>query len=374
MIQHAYRLPHCLCLPVAVSTGDHARYDYPVQAEINFTQVFRSLGWIQPFDDNLLRVEETDAAGNIIEPSMALQFERDPAYDAYTNAKGTLLFLLRGVTPAHTTRHFAITLGENAVARGTAVVQVQLSMAQDEGQECFQIETLNSTYLYQIRAAGLSSLLDKEGNDWISFHPWGGSDGKYRGIPNLGVPEGGFHPGFFNCRSVVLSQGPIRVRIFSETNDHLWAGMWDFYPTFARLTVLQVAAPYWFLYEGTPGGRLDLEGGYIVRSDGRRTPLAERWDELLPRPRWLYFGSSETERVIYFVHHENDEVMDSFWPMQGDMTVFGFGRLHLNRYLTQTPARFTIGLAESGDYAKAASVIYSATQPLGITVGKPEAI
>ena len=55
---------------------------------------------------------------------------------------------------------------------------------------------------------------------------------------------------------------------------------WDVFPYYARLTVLEMRTPYWFLYEstpgGNPGGQLDEDGDYCVRSDGTRTPLSER--------------------------------------------------------------------------------------------------
>lgn len=372
MIRPPYRPLRGLRLNLAVSTGEYERHDYPVQVEINWTQVLSSVGQIQPFDDGYVHLVETDAAGGIVGPDLPFQFDRDPAFDAQDYAKGTALFVLQGVTPARATRYYALLVEENAVGRVPGSMRV--SMAQDEGQECFQIETPNGTYLYQIRAAGLSSLLDRDGNDWVGFHPWGGSDGKYRGLPNLGVIEGGFHPGFLNCQSAIIYHGPIHVQVHSETNDQLWAGRWDFYPAFARFTVLKVASSYWFLYEGTPGGKLDLKGGYIVRSDGRRTPMMERWDEALPRPRWLYFGSGATERVIYFVHHpdDNQDVMDSFWPMEGNMTVFGFGRQNLNHYLTRTPGVFTVGLCESGDYGRASRVINSAIHGIEVVISQPE--
>jgi hypothetical protein len=39
----------------------------------------------------------------------------------------------------------------------------------DEGQECFEIMLENATLYYQKEAGGFSSIIDTEGNDWISF-------------------------------------------------------------------------------------------------------------------------------------------------------------------------------------------------------------
>ena len=56
----------------------------------------------------------------------------------------------------------------------------------DEGQESFEIRTDRATYLYQKAGCAFSSLIDRDGNDWISYKPKGGHKGHYRGIPNMG--------------------------------------------------------------------------------------------------------------------------------------------------------------------------------------------
>ena len=67
---------------------------------------------------------------------------------------------------------------------------------------------------------------------------------------------------------------------------------------------------------------------------------------------------------------EHDDAIDSYWPMEHNMTVFGFGRLNLNKYMTLTPAHFTIGFAESSDFASVTKLIDSVFRPLSVTVGQ----
>ena len=55
------------------------------------------------------------------------------------------------------------------------VDQVGVTDDADEGQATFRIDTAQATYQYQKTAAGFSSLLDSDGNDWISFNPTAGS-------------------------------------------------------------------------------------------------------------------------------------------------------------------------------------------------------
>ena len=124
--------------------------------------------------------------------------------------------------------------------------------------------------------------------------------------------------------------------------------------------MLRAGHPYWFLYEGTPGGALDEAGDYVVRAPGVRSSAAERWDERLPTPRWVNFGTSGSNRTLYLVHHADDGETDSYWPMEQNMTVFGFGRLGLKSSLTQTPAQFTIGFADGSANGPAQGMASSA--------------
>lgn len=59
-------------------------------------------------------------------------------------------------------------------------------------------------------------------------------------------------------------------------------------------------------------------------------------------------------RSLFLLHHEADSVTDCYWPMEGNMTVFGFGRTGHGRKLrplmTAIPSRFSIGFVESLDY------------------------
>ena len=50
----------------------------------------------------------------------------------------------------------------------------------DEGLACFKIVTESATYFYDKAGAGFTSILDRDGIDWINFHP--------EGAP--GVPDG----------------------------------------------------------------------------------------------------------------------------------------------------------------------------------------
>ena len=217
-----------------------------------------------------------------------------------------------------------------------------------EEQESFRVQTATGTWIYHKHGAGFASLIDPEGRDWLSFRPWGGSDGIYRGIPNLAYPENVYHPGHPTCVTRMRA-GPLRVTFDSRSKDDVWACRWHIYRDHAELTVLEVGHPYWLLYEGTPAGKLEEDRDYCIVSDGRRRLLSEKWAEVLPQPKWIAFGKEGEARALWLWSHspENAECRDSFYPMESNMTVFGFGRDGMEKFMTHVPSRFTLGLTEA---------------------------
>ena len=197
----------------------------------------------------------------------------------------------------------------------------------DAGQLSYQIQTSTATYFYHKAGGGFSSLVDKDGNDWINHSDAAGSAGEYRGIPNLVYPDDGgyFHPRQTGVVSTVLTEGPLKVKIHSSTADNAWETLWEIYPNYAQLTVLKAATNYWFLYEGTLGGSLEVVSDFIIRSDGTQSLASETWTADIVGDEWLFFGDPTLNRSLYFVHHEADELVDSYYPMNNEMTVFGFG-------------------------------------------------
>ncbi len=336
---------------IFVQSGDWARLDKPVEIDLG--------GPIQR-----PRLFEVDQQGKLIDQTVNLQLDAE-----------TLIFLLKGNTPAHTTRHYQLYFDEGSDADDGPAAPALVSLTEKlmhEGFASYRITTQNATYYYHQAGAGFASMVDIDGNDWLSFHPFGGSDGKFRGIPNVVHPEGHFHPGNDGCISEIAAAGPLKVTINSRSKDDKWACTWAIYPTYAHLTILKVDHPYWLLYEGTPGGELDEANDYMVRSDGKRMAASERWDGPLPDPEWIYFGAGNTERVLFLVQHEADQEIDSYWPMEKNMTVFGFGRKGLEKYMTRTPNHFTIGFAESGEFDVAKATIEAAYQPVETGVGEIE--
>jgi putative heme-binding domain-containing protein len=242
--------------------------------------------------------------------------------------------------------------------------------------DCFQVETATATYVYGKRGAGFASIIDNDGRDWISYRPGGEARGEYRGLPKCGQPTKYFHCGYgygqyrtdnpFTSCLTVREAG--HARIESETRDGKSACIWDFYPDHATLTLLRIDLPtFWFLYEGTPGGKLNADQDFVIHADGQKTTLSQPWSQVVP---WVCFGSAETPVGFVCFNHQDPEPgeADSYvaWPFaktQGgsfqDMTVFGFGRKGHEKLvqhvadLTRVPARYSIAFIPHADYATA---------------------
>jgi hypothetical protein len=186
-----------------------------------------------------------------------------------------------------------------------------------EGQSSWRIRTESATYVYHKEGAAFASIVDNAGAEWIGYRPGGRSAGEFRGIPNMGDDFG--HPGSKGATSRIVSATADRVEILSERKDGKVAARWEIRPTHATMTLLRTDKPYWILYEGTPGGRLDLAGGYVMLSDGTRLSMGRKWSD--SGAAWAYFADSGSRNVLYIASDVQQRPAWQYWPMDGNMTV-----------------------------------------------------
>lgn len=236
----------------------------------------------------------------------------------------------------------------------------------DEGQECFEVRLENATLYYQKTAGGFSSIIDKEGKDWIGFrkdtiqeYPQN-ADSEFRGLPNLvfrSDDNGAGHPGFEQCNSSLVSDNQIKT----VSNSGKWEWIWTFYPDYAEL-VIEKADPdhsYWFLYEGIPGGKYQPHAQYWGTDLGGPNKTIPDYffdNAVYDKWQWIYFGAESTERVFYILHKQSDELTDTFSYLGNTreglispdgMVVFGFGRDKGAKSLFQDEGQsFVIGFEE----------------------------
>jgi hypothetical protein len=254
---------------------------------------------------------------------------------------------------------------------------VRIEQTEDEGQPAFRIETPGATYLYQAEAGGFSSILDRNGNDWVDFHadsvagyPAAAAHA-YRGLPNLvfgGPNDGAGHPGFRGCTSVQIDASRIRT----TTRDGRWQWTWTFFDHYAELEIERVDPDqaYWFLYEGPPAGRWDPQAAFWYTDRGAMPTDSlpdyyagtSRVDEF----RWAAFGQSYYDQIFYVAQRHPDTQPDlggylgstsAGLAAPDGMVVFGFGRGPNADPRLRQPERFVIGFTDLLPYAKVKRVI-----------------
>jgi hypothetical protein len=229
------------------------------------------------------------------------------------------------------------------------------------GVACYKIETARAIWYLEKSGAGLSSLIDKDGNDWLGFHPEPGSGaaGEYRGFPNAVHQQAGsyFHPRNKNTDPATTKidfAGPDVVTISAVGSSGQWACRYDFLPTHCTFTMTKMPAgfKYWVLYEGTPGGQYDDSDWWMSSAKDEKKPLTNPHEGDIPAPEWMAFGDQRLGRALVLWHHEDDDHPDRFYQMQGKMTVFGFGRQSANKFLDKVPQSVSIGPVERGTHAE----------------------
>ncbi len=247
----------------------------------------------------------------------------------------------------------------------------------DEGQVCYKIETPYATFFLQKAAGGFSSIIDKNGADWINFSnsnlPQGPAlaANAYRGLPNLlnNCPYDGVgHPGSSSCYSRVINDSTIYI----VSKNGLVEYTWTFTPVMAYLTMLKpgTKCPYWFLYEGTPGGRYDPYNQYWgtdSRGFSRSFPDLLRGTAIQDNWTWIYFGNDITGTVLVLSQMIPDDKPDMMAYMGNrpsgiqspdGMVVFGFGRKGIEPQLSQ-PNIFLLTFMETGGFPEEAHATLS---------------
>jgi putative heme-binding domain-containing protein len=328
---------------------DHLSWPAGYRGQYFFAEFIH--GWIKTLDPDQPDRVETFATG--LRNPVDLRFAAD----------GSLYVLLRNAWviddkfPANTGTLLRIRYS------GPAKPAIRFTEnASDEsagGLAAYKIETPSGTYFLEKSGAGLSSMLDKEGNDWLGFRPDAGSGaaGEYRGFPNAVHKQEGsyFHPrnqGTDPARTKVEQVSDDLVTITAESSNGLWACRYDFFATHCTFTMTRMPAnkKYWALYEGTPGGEYDDHDWWMTSAVRERQPLTENHEGDIPSPEWVAFGDKRLDRSLFLLHHEDDQHADRFYAMQKKMTVFGFGRQGVEKLIDNVPQRFSIGFLETTEH------------------------
>ena len=226
------------------------------------------------------------------------------------------------------------------------------------GGASYIITTPNAIYFLDKVGGGLSSMIDKDGVDWLGFHNAKGSGhkGEYRGFPNAIHKQDGsyFHAmnaGTAPSSSTIEKNSSTHIQIRFTSENKQWEGQWDFYPDRCDFTMnkISIGYKYWVQYEGVPGGEMDSTDFWFSSTDSRKHLINESFLGDLPSPEWMAFGDLNVSRTLFMLHHEDDDFPDNY-VSRPDMTVLGFGRQNKDKFL-ETKQTFSIGFVESSEYS-----------------------
>jgi hypothetical protein len=239
------------------------------------------------------------------------------------------------------------------------------------GDPAFIVTTPTATYYLEKTGGGLSSLLDRDGVDWLGFHKAVGSahKGEYRGFPNAVHKQDGNYFHAMNASTdpsdcVVEIEQDDHVRIIVTSENKAWESQYDFYPDRLDFKMSRISPGYryWVQYEGVPGGEMDRTDFRYHSADREAHPIDDSFIGDLPSPEWMAFGDPNAPRLFYVFHHEDDEHPDDY-VSRPDMTVLGFGRRNKDKFLT-TPQSFSIGFVEGTSWDVAARKITTIEESL----------
>ncbi len=246
-----------------------------------------------------------------------------------------------------------------ATAWGQEVTLIENGVDASAGDvPCYIIQTPSATYYLEKEGGGLSSMLDRDGVDWLGFRnaPGTESTGEYRGFPNAVHKQDG---SYFHARNAATDPSTSHVeavtdevvRIVFESGNGKWEAAWVFTASQCAFIMRRVSPgyKYWVLYEGVPGGELDKEDYWYSSMDTEGHSIDERIDGDLPNPEWIAFGDPKSPRMVYLRHWADDDHADRYYHMRDEMTVFGFGR-EGGEPLLDSLQMFSIGFVESTDY------------------------
>jgi hypothetical protein len=138
-----------------------------------------------------------------------------------------------------------------------------------------------------------------------------------------------------------------------------------------KVTKAPAAKKYWFLYEGVPGGTLELNQDKLTRSDGTSILASQEWTNDITGDEWVYVSDGSINRSLFLIHHQSDEYIDGYTDME-NMTVFGFARYNNSRYLSGIINTFSIGLVDSKDFEILKKNIESSSKEITATIGSLE--
>ena len=247
------------------------------------------------------------------------------------------------------------------------MAQLKIEEITHQDRPHFKISTPAATYLFDRSGGGFSSIIDKNGLDWISYQKDSSvatypksAGGQYRGLPNavFGNEDGGCgHPGFDKAVSEKVSANTIETK----SKSGLWEWTWTFYKDYAvwNVTKTDPNYVYWLLYEGTIAGSwnnlADKYWGSNKVINGQINDFYKN-ESISDQIDFMFFGDKKIKRTLFISQKKPDDIFDlvgflgnrveGMNQSPDGMIVAGIGRDKKGKPAMSQPNTFKIGFVE----------------------------
>ncbi len=362
--------------PITVTFPGTSGQAVPVETTVDFNSLLTAAGGTGTVDTATVRVVEV-SGNNPTGPSLPVQVDDD-------NGTKKLVFLAPATSAGAHRYDVYFDKAGASVPTQSAATPITLSSADDAGQDSYKIATTAGTWYFQKQGGAFSSFDDASGADWIGYENNASSNRRFRGTPNLN--DDWYHPGGTQATTTLLSSGPVKVVIKADGGGN--STIHEIYPGFVRSTLTAAPVPYWWLYEGTPGGGI-VGGESVLKPSGGTVatlPLSANVEGDISSlgdagaAEWIAFtnGTGATVgRSIFFAHQDEDNPTDGSLAAGAgadSMAVFGFGRSPAADYPQLSGNNtFTMGLVDTKDGGVVRNAVIGATAAPAVFVGAAEA-
>jgi len=210
-------------IKMEVNTSDYDRIFWPVEYEINFTQLFEQMNIMGTFDNQSVRVLEYNDTGGILW-EMPSQFDEAENYNASSNAVGTLVFTLNGTNSENTMRQFYIYFDRTETGvKPEKTYNTGLNITIGSGDGNYTINNTEFTFRIDTeRGENTSGLWKVTYNDQDStnvFNPSGTSD-KTREFTI--ISDGTYNYTFDLRGNATIIEGPARITVRQTGYEAYW--------------------------------------------------------------------------------------------------------------------------------------------------------
>jgi len=358
-------------LPITISAPSNTFIDRTMVMEIDFDQILEDIDDKVKIDISSIHVVEVNASGDIVNENVPYQFDETVEFQQSNHSRhGELVWFMSGKLAKGANRYFHCyfnnTNPDPEMNNFEPLVKIEEEdilwpVGDEEAQESIHFINLQGHYYFHRLGGSFASVIDKDELDWVSWKGNGGWGGNYRGLPNSWGP---YHPGYTDCTTDIIKEGPIRCRI--DVNNGTF--VWDIYPNYIRATRLKGDQKDWW-YEGTPGGEVDENDSYYVSNGVDRLFSEERFQEEIDE-HWVVYKDGVVQRSLFLESHPLP-----FKIKLGDHTKTGPNTMVVTRFNLPdepNPMYFTMGFIESKDNSLCTDYVHTVYYDPEISMGTIE--